>query len=457
MSKQLAKLLSICALIVLLPFVVIGTALTFTEAVGVTLSIAQVGLNGQYTSAAEAGIYIDGQKQEDTIEVKKNKTVELVFQGEGYHFYGWYEGEAGSIVKGSDKGRVSTQEKFKYVVSENKAVTAVRDVQKYNIQYEGTNFDGTALTTTSQENVEYGARLPELEGGTQLFRGWKIKDSANEPVFIAKFEADDAVEEITLEPVWKTDFNFPVYFNINDESAENAVSLTYNAATGLVRYQKTRDNFTFAGLKIAGVDKVFSEYKTTNGFSDYTTSAGESMYETLKLNPTAKTYAVWNSIYAPFTFNYEAVAYYAGAVTGENSYWAVFNDVNGDGILTEDEAYVNTTMKEYVFSDETKLAIEDNIVDVVLGDTSNLVTRAKNDKNEFVPGQKVEFANKVVVEVAGQYGYVYNVIFDETYPCTFENVMNDVLLGLEIDGVTLDTNQINTYSFEISFIFEVVA
>lgn len=458
MSKQLAKLLSICALVVLLPFVVIGTALTFTEAVGVTLSIAQTGINGAYTDESQVGIFIDGQKQADTIEVKKNKTVELAFQGEGYYFYGWYEGEAGSIDKTKADGKISSEEKINYVVTSNKTVTAVRDVQKYNINYEGTNFDGTALTTTSQEGVEYGARLPELDGGTQLFRGWKLKDvNGAEPLFVAEFEADDPVEEITLEPVWKTDFSFPVYFNINDESADKAVSLTYNATTGLVRYEATRKNFTFEGLKVEGVDKVFSEYKTVNGFSDYQTTAGESMYETLKLNPTSKVYAVWQSIYAAFTFNYEATAYYKDPTLQQNGSWYVYSDLNGDGTLEKAEAYMNSAVKEYVFGDETGLAVEDNFLEVVLGDTSNLVTRAKDASGKLVPGQKVEFANKIVISVAGQDGYRADILFDDNFPCTFENVISDLIWQLEDQELYLELDTIDTLDFEVDFIFEVVA
>lgn len=461
MSKQLAKLLSICALVVLLPFVVIGTALTFTEAVGVTISIAQTGINGAYTDESQVGIFIDGQKQADTIEVKKNKTVELAFQGEGYYFYGWYEGEAGSIDKTKEDGKISSDEKINYVVTSNKTVTAVRDVQKYNISYEGTNFDGTALAVTSQEGVEYGARLPELDGGTQLFRGWKVigpdGQPIGEPLFVAKFEADEAVEEITLVPDWKTDFSFPVYYNINDESAQNAESLTYNATTGLVAYSKTRDNFTFAGLKVAGVDKVFSEYTAQQGFNDYRTTSGESMYETLKLNPTAKVYAVWQSIYAAFTFNYEAVAYYTDPAIQQNGSWYVYSDLNNDGKLVKEEAYMNSTLREYVFSDETGLAIEDNMLDVVLGDTSNLVTRAKDAQGNFVPGQKVEFANHVVISVAGQYGYRVDILLDETFPCTFENVIGDLIWGLEDHGLNIELDQLDTLEFEVDFIFEVVA
>ena len=447
MSKQLAKLLSICALVVLLPFIVIGTALTFTEAIGVTISIAQAGLNGAYVDAGQVGLYVDGQKQADTIEVKKNKTVELSFQGEGYYFYGWYEGDAGLIQKGSDEGRISKEEKINYVVTANKTVTAVRDVQKYNISYEGTKFDGTALDTTSQEGVEYGAHLPELEGNTQLFRGWKIKGSTSEPLFVAQFEADEPVEEITLEPVWKTDFSIPVAFNINDDSAENTVSLNYNAVSGITQYTKTRENFVFAGLKIEGVDKLFSDYVTVQGFADYQTAAGERLYETLKENPTSNVYAVWESVYAPFKFNYEATSRYEGPITGEVSYWAIFKDANNDGKLTNDEAYINDAVKEYVFSDETDLTIEENMLDYVLGDTTNLVTRN---------GEKVQFANKVVINVYQQVGYRVDILLDDQYPCTFKNIMDDLLLGLKAQGLNLSADQLNTYSFSVDFIFEVV-
>ena len=99
MSKLLIKILSICALVVLLPLVVVGASLSVTEAVGCSLTVAFAGDEG---SADKQGknpltsnviIKVDGKVQEEnTIKVAKYSEVTVIYSGEGYNFKGWQKG-----------------------------------------------------------------------------------------------------------------------------------------------------------------------------------------------------------------------------------------------------------------------------------------------------------------------------------------------------------------------------
>lgn len=437
MSKQLAKILTICALIVLLPFIIVGSALTFTEAVGVTLTIAQAGQNAsQSGTSSEIGIYINDQKQENTIEVRKNTTVTLSYSGEGYHFYGWYQGDASQInvAENEAKGRISTQTSFAYVVSGTGTVTAMRDVQKYNITYTGLNADGTTLAITSQEGVEYNTALPVLDDKyVQIFLGWRIQGSQDVPSFKANFDATNAVEEVVLEPVWKTDLTFTVNFNVNDNSAENAVSLSYNATNGLLsQYTKERENYTFVGLKIQGSDKLYSNYTEANGVYDYyVAGTQEKLSDALLANKSATVYAVWNSVYPTISFNYQALAWYEDDI-GED-YLAVYEN----GVAVKDLAYV-----QYTFGDETGIEIQDIVIDQLLDDYSTFKTST---------GLDVQFANSVFVYVAGTKQNIGEFVYSED-PFTFQNFIEDIAFGLDTE-----VSELEGMSFDLKLIFEVVA
>ena len=67
MSKHLIKILSVFALVVLLPLIVVGSALCVTEAVPCTLTIFEGGREGQYGGTdSEIVILIDGVEQVTT-------------------------------------------------------------------------------------------------------------------------------------------------------------------------------------------------------------------------------------------------------------------------------------------------------------------------------------------------------------------------------------------------------
>ena len=105
MSKHLIKILSICALVVLVPLIVVGSAITVTQAAPATLTIYQGGNDGQYAGKSSTiSILIDGVPQVDgqgqpvsTITVKKHSTVAVHYEGTGYEFAGWYDGTAQEV------------------------------------------------------------------------------------------------------------------------------------------------------------------------------------------------------------------------------------------------------------------------------------------------------------------------------------------------------------------------
>ena len=207
MSKHLVKIISICALAILLPLVVVGVALCVTEPVACTLTIGESGENGQYSTSA-ISIRVDGKELEGTTaKIKKHSDITVVYTGEGYDFKGWFNGKADEID--AEDEAVSQDESFSFILRGNTTLTAVRDVTQYNITYTGFLDDGTTEVSTqlaeTNQTVKYGDALeqlsPVVEGST--FGGWYEVASQGESVdatgtMTAKFSS----KEVELKPVW---------------------------------------------------------------------------------------------------------------------------------------------------------------------------------------------------------------------------------------------------------------
>lgn len=209
MSKHLVKILSICALVILLPLTIVGISLFVTEPVACTLTIEENESKGTYASS-DISIRVDGEElEEKSAKIKKHTEVTVVFTGEGYNFKGWFDGKADEIQPTDEPLSEDGETTYTFILRKSTTLTAVREVIKYNVTYSGTLDDKTTpvsdqIAETTQE-IEYGARLasltPTVAGTT--FGGWYQVASEGEIVdatgtMVAKFEG----ENIVLKPVW---------------------------------------------------------------------------------------------------------------------------------------------------------------------------------------------------------------------------------------------------------------
>lgn len=416
MSKRLAKILSICALVVLMPFIIVGSALAFTQAVGVTLTIAQGGINSTLGIAEPTiAIVINNQVQEqDSIEVKKNTSVNLSYEGEGYHFYGWYEGNTSEIDVTKDIPLANGAEDIQgYVVNGNKTLTAMRDVQTYNVTYSGNDANGNPITLEKDNGLEYGAELEVLPGNAaKIFSGWAVKDSTEAPTRVAKFAATTQGQEVEVVPVWKENASYKVYYSIVDNTDANAVSLTYTVTNGFSAYTKTRTGYDFAGIYFN--DKLYVD----NGANDYVYN-GEKLSEALAnpANSTVVLSAAWKSIYPSINIYYAAQAKYTmGGVTGDY----VLVDAQGkfaETVGTTDDklAYV-----QYTIDDKAGIDYTDDIHNYFFGGKT-LKTNNAEAKTASYSGKIRIVATDQTTGAENSYsildatGYTFGDIFKSIY------------------------------------------
>lgn len=202
MSKYLIKILSICAFVILLPLIIIGSSLCVTEALGCTLSILADGVEGRGVGAnSEVSIYIDGVKQENNkITVKKHTDVTVTYSGEGYDFQGWYNGNYKEIKENAKA--VSTDASYTFSVKGNTVLTAVRNIKTYTATYSGFMDDGTtpvAIEPATRE-YHYGETLESIVAMSDAtFSGWYSGETSDAITTVANWENSG---EVTLKPYW---------------------------------------------------------------------------------------------------------------------------------------------------------------------------------------------------------------------------------------------------------------
>lgn len=281
MSKLLIKILSICALVVLLPLVVVGASLSVTEAVGCSLTVA---IDGDEGSADKKGtnplssnvvIKVDGKVQEgNTIKVAKYSEVTVVYSGEGYNFKGWYEGEYYDTIQDEEQP-VDKKAEYTFELTHDTVLTAVRDIKKYTIHYTGFFDDGVTEVELPDEVREYNESLASLSPVAHgTWGGWREVNANGDEIGTTVKFANFGSPEVTLTAKWD-DVMLVRYMDGGNEMFHDTIS----------KYEIENDEFTlpdtsntnvkiptgykFLGWKNANGDKVESVEFDQNGLTLY--------------------------------------------------------------------------------------------------------------------------------------------------------------------------------------------
>lgn len=419
MSKHLVKILSICALVVMLAASIVGAAICVSEAIGVTLSIFESGIESEYYEGGNnLAIYIDGVKQDSNkVQVTKYTEVTVEFKDEGYDFVGWYEGEY-DLDKDKPTGKSAT---YKFEVKKNMKLTAVRNAKSYTVTYQGNMDDespieGIATTQVYQYNEPLEvltATDPEKIG----FDGWCVAVDGEiinaTPVKNATFGDK---KEVTVMPAWSNQ----MVLTLKDRETEETIASTRLTAFALSKYELPgADNTLVANYIMKGYE--FAGWSNEQG--TLVENAGEFVEEgkTLYLEQTLVEYTInISSNYADTaTITYDAVNGFKGEFP-VRQYYHVAGVKYNDTVYTYDAEANN-----FVGLGEALIAGEDltanvtavwesdysTVTFVIAGLDANAEYAIYGDKD----GRRTMVEERVMAtftdeEGAGNYDLSYNVL-----------------------------------------------
>ena len=241
MNKNLAKIITICVLAVVIPVAIIVTAVCLSSAVTYSLTLA---VDGYINNVGEFAVKVNGKEYKDALKFSKGQNITVEIESEGYNFVGWYEGETYSI-EGDEA--VSKNAKYTFKISENTNLTAVVDLVKYAVSYNGAN--ATFVNYGAVLSNEYGISEEDQEKGV-TFVGWAYKDAnQREHVIADSTELNNAFanESGIIDLYAKTEVvaeNITYYVSYD---GKDDVKVRYGAALNNGDAADVADRYAFAG------------------------------------------------------------------------------------------------------------------------------------------------------------------------------------------------------------------
>ncbi len=411
MSKYLVKILSICALVVLLAVSVVGSAICVTEAVGCTLTVvnaSEVVEEEGVIAESNVAIFVDGKKQDKTsVHVSKYTEVEVVYTGieNGYKFNGWYQGNY-DITK--DKP-ASEKTSYKFEINKSTKLTAVANLRRITVGFEGFMADGSPITIANGEYV-FGQELPKLPSSeSKYFQGWQVatEDEVQDAQIFtfATFEQ----ENVVVVPVWGEQEYIDYTINIAYKPGSDIVDqVIYNSGLKDYSYTRQRESYTLIGAEFDG--KIYP-YKGVQfeGLGDAVARKGLLEVDVA---------AVWECDYDSFIFNFDAQANYYHPDFGVTGDWIVKASKIGSTTV-EDMEY---SLRVY-FNDID----EENYFDLDAVATSLLIDQYQ-DNYQTLDGRKLSYTGKIQVTVSNG----ANVQINTEDGLTFRNIVGALE---EVDGL----------------------
>lgn len=382
MSKHLMKILSICAMVILLPLIIVGAALCITEAIPVTLTIYQGGNEGDYTytdstlaPSAKVSIFLRDDTNSSWIEqideegypatqvsVQKNDEIKVVFSDSiGYDFQGWYKGSPTEYNENSTARETKTE--YTFFIRGNTSLTAIRNVMTYTVQYTGLYNDGTNIADDENlvlsENLQYNEELQWLSAkqleGQELnveFRGWVVEGSTGDVITRANFASSTLEgEAYTLSAIWSNQATV-IYWNSQNQ---RIATFYYTAETypqdeqKLIDWSEEYNTFLTRGYQFdSWVNASGEEFRLPESFT-------EGVYNIyIKETPIVYSNTIEKSAIdnTQTTLTYDVANKFADGVPFEREYYT-FLGISYNGNLyayTVDNTDPNNVITDYVYN-----------------------------------------------------------------------------------------------------------
>ncbi len=382
MSKHLMKILSICAMVILLPLIIVGAALCITEAIPVTLTIYQGGNEGDTSiygdaslaPSAKISIFLRDDTNSSWIEqideegypatqvsVQKNDEIKVVFSDSiGYDFQGWYKGSPTEYNENSTARETKTE--YTFFIRGNTSLTAIRNVMTYTVQYTGLYNDGTNIADDENlvlsETVQYNEPLltlsPKLtddqtpENSAQ-FRGWVVEGSTGDVITRANFASSTLEgEAYTLTAIW-TNQATVIYWNSQNQRIATNYFTAENYSNQLLTWSEEYNTFLTRGYQFdSWVNESGEEYKLPESFT-------EGVYNIyIKETPIVYSNTIEKSAIdnTQTTLTYDVANKFADGVPFEREYYT-FLGISYNGNLyayTVDNTDSNNVITDYVYN-----------------------------------------------------------------------------------------------------------
>ena len=251
MSNKLAKVLLICALVVVLPLFIAGTVIAVYYSMNAVTTF-EVYTDSQIVSAptitSGATVEYDAETGSYRVINGHSKVTSVEYSAEGFNFNYWFDGSReeyvkliGDIANASDETireelnaeleakTLSTSNILSFRTGDIENITAVFSVVRYTVQYEGETYSfeyGESLTGEG--------KLPAFSNtDDQDFLGYIVDDNESVVYTTATFPISLEGETISVTALWKPVPSFQVRYYKNNAIIDTLTSATFNRNSDL--------------------------------------------------------------------------------------------------------------------------------------------------------------------------------------------------------------------------------
>lgn len=251
MSNKLAKVLLICALVVVLPLFIAGTVIAVYYSMNAVTTF-EVYTDSQIVSAptitSGATVEYDAETGSYRVINGHSKVTSVEYSAEGFKFNYWFDGSReeyvkliGDIANASDETireelnaelkakTLSTSNILSFRTGDIENITAVFSVVRYTVQYEGETYSfeyGESLTGEG--------KLPAFSNtDDQDFLGYIVDDNESVVYTTATFPISLDGETISVTALWKDVPSFQVRYYKNNAIIDTLTSATFNRNSDL--------------------------------------------------------------------------------------------------------------------------------------------------------------------------------------------------------------------------------
>lgn len=251
MSNKLAKVLLICALVVVLPLFIAGTVIAVYYSMNAVTTF-EVYTDSQIVSAptitSGATVEYDAETGSYRVINGHSKVTSVEYSAEGFNFNYWFDGSReeyvkliGDIANANDETvreelnaeleakTLSTSNILSFRTGDIENITAVFSVVRYTVQYEGETYSfeyGESLTGEG--------KLPAFSNtDDQDFLGYIVDDNESVVYTTATFPVSLEGETISVTALWKEVPSFQVRYYKNNAIIDSLTSATFNRNSDL--------------------------------------------------------------------------------------------------------------------------------------------------------------------------------------------------------------------------------
>lgn len=270
MSRTFSKILVICAMVAIIPLMIVGTAFAAYHSVDTTIVVEAL-VDHEIVDGTSVNIKW-GEKEDTKHTITAGHTTEevvmAVWTKEAYNFIGWFKGDRNAYELAQGNGGVQAEDLVKTPtltinMEEETSYLALFEIVRYNVagwDYKA-NPEQDAVKNTAPNGVSafvYGDELPtpsnyKEEGGVQYnYEGWQIKDDATNRRYKNTREIDSkystAVENpqtLTLVNPWMAADRVVVNFHVGDEVRREEVLKGQPMAAELFNVANTQKGYEY--------------------------------------------------------------------------------------------------------------------------------------------------------------------------------------------------------------------